>query len=207
MPQSHISLPDLSAGEFYVVAWSDPMIEKFGHDPRSTYVELFWLSVLGPSAVWLMRHMVRHLEATTDRSARPLSVEGTAHSIGLSASTGRNSSFAKTIDRLIRFGAARTVDTRTLGVRPHLPPLTRRQIDRLPEQLQYEHEMWGSGGRHSSVRAVTQERARELALTLVQLGESADDAADQLRRWRIGEAAATAAAQWAWTRELHPSAT
>jgi len=205
MPQSYISPPDLSAGEIYIVAWSDPMIEKFGHDPRSTYVELFWLSVLGPSAVWLMRHMVRHLEASTDLSALPLSVDETAQAIGLSSSTGRNSSFAKTIDRLIRFGAARTVDTRTLGVRPHLPPLTRRQIDRLPKQLQYEHRMWGTDRRRPPVQAVSQQRARELALTLVQLGESADDAADQLRRWRIGEAAATAAAQWAWARELHPS--
>lgn len=34
-----------------VEAWSDPVIDQLGHDPRSAYVERFWLPVLGPSGV------------------------------------------------------------------------------------------------------------------------------------------------------------
>ena len=33
-----------------VVAWRDPVVEQFGHTPRSVYMETYWLPVLGPSA-------------------------------------------------------------------------------------------------------------------------------------------------------------
>ena len=33
--------------------WPDPVIDAVGHDPRSSYVEHFWLGVLGPSTTWL----------------------------------------------------------------------------------------------------------------------------------------------------------
>jgi len=32
-----------------VVGWPDFVIDALGHDPRSWYVEQFWLSVLGPT--------------------------------------------------------------------------------------------------------------------------------------------------------------
>jgi hypothetical protein len=32
-----------------VEAWPDPVIHGVGHDPRSAYVETFWLPVLGPA--------------------------------------------------------------------------------------------------------------------------------------------------------------
>ena len=35
----------------YVEPWPDPVIDELGHDPRSAYVERFWLPVLGPSTV------------------------------------------------------------------------------------------------------------------------------------------------------------
>jgi hypothetical protein len=33
-----------------IVPWRDEVIDELGHDPRSHYVETFWLPVLGPSA-------------------------------------------------------------------------------------------------------------------------------------------------------------
>lgn len=30
--------------------WHDPVVVAIGHDPRSTYVELFWLALLGPAS-------------------------------------------------------------------------------------------------------------------------------------------------------------
>ena len=35
--------------------WPDEVIDRLGFDPRSPYVERFWLGVLGPSTTWLMR--------------------------------------------------------------------------------------------------------------------------------------------------------
>ena len=32
----------------FVAPWPDPVIDQVGHDPRSVYVERFWLGILGP---------------------------------------------------------------------------------------------------------------------------------------------------------------
>lgn len=40
-------LPD--ADVITIEAWRDPVVEALGHDPRSLYVETFWLPVLGPT--------------------------------------------------------------------------------------------------------------------------------------------------------------
>jgi hypothetical protein len=42
-------LPDLTVPTITITAWPDTVIDAVGHDPRSTYVEMFWLSILGPS--------------------------------------------------------------------------------------------------------------------------------------------------------------
>lgn len=38
-----------------IVPWTDPSFEIHGHDPRSAYVERYWLGLLGPSS-----RMVKH---------------------------------------------------------------------------------------------------------------------------------------------------
>ncbi len=37
--------------------WPDGVIDALGHDPRSLYVERFWLGILGPSTTWLLRFL------------------------------------------------------------------------------------------------------------------------------------------------------
>ena len=37
--------------------WPDPVIDTLGYDPRSRYVETFWLPTLGPTALLLLRHL------------------------------------------------------------------------------------------------------------------------------------------------------
>ena len=32
----------------HVLPWVDPVIDQVGYDPRSRYVERFWLGILGP---------------------------------------------------------------------------------------------------------------------------------------------------------------
>ena len=34
-----------------IAPWHDPVVDAVGHDVRSTYVELFWLNVLGPTSM------------------------------------------------------------------------------------------------------------------------------------------------------------
>src|SRR5919202_227934 len=73
--------------------WPDPVIDVLGHDPRSTYVERFWLGVLGPSTTWLLRRMAAELEASPAGFDLPL--EPTARSLGLGHTGGRNSPFVR----------------------------------------------------------------------------------------------------------------
>ena len=49
-----------------VEPWLDPVIDNLGHDPRSAYVETFWLPVLGPSTTWLLRHLTTRLEESPE---------------------------------------------------------------------------------------------------------------------------------------------
>src|SRR5215470_15811471 len=34
-----------------IYPWTDPVVDAVGHDPRSPYVEHFWLGILGPSTM------------------------------------------------------------------------------------------------------------------------------------------------------------
>src|SRR5947208_16308105 len=51
------TLPQLTTETLHIRPWPDPVIDAVGHDPRSTYVERFWLGVLGPSTPWLIRRI------------------------------------------------------------------------------------------------------------------------------------------------------
>ena len=125
---------------FTVEAWPDPVIDELGHDPRSAYVERFWLPVLGPSTVWFLRRLADHLDREPD--GFNLDLVDTARSLGVGMRGGRNSPMLKTIERSCRFGAARMHGTTSLAVRRRLAPLTRAQVERLPEPLQREHTVW-----------------------------------------------------------------
>ena len=148
-----VIVPDLSLGHLHIVDWPDPSLDETGHDPRSIYVELFWLGILGPTSVWLLRHMARHLEAAEESNALSssrydgdggiwLEVEQTALAIGLASGRHRGAVFTRTIERLVRFNMARTVNGHTLAVRRNIPSITARQVDRLPSSLRAAHHSW-----------------------------------------------------------------
>ena len=42
----------------HIRPWSDDVVDKLGFDPRSSYVEDFWLPTLGPSTTWLLRRQL-----------------------------------------------------------------------------------------------------------------------------------------------------
>ncbi len=181
-----------------IQAWPDTVIDAVGHDVRSPYVERFWLGVLGPSATWLLRRLVTGLEEEPDGFEMDLA--RTAVELGLGNRSGRHSPFFRSIDRCCRFGAAQLLDESTLRVRRKLPPLTRMQVARLPLELQQTHQAWVEGpGTHLPVEQL-RERARGLALSLLELGEGSEATERQLHAWRLHPAIAHDAVTWAVER-------
>lgn len=123
-----------------VHAWWDPELAIKGHELRSAYVERFWLGVLGPSVVFLLRRMARGLEEHP--TGFRIDVADTARAIGLGGGTNRQSPIMRTIDRACMFGAMRRPAPDQLEVRTHLPRLTKRQLARLPEAVRRSHDSW-----------------------------------------------------------------
>jgi hypothetical protein len=120
-----------------IVVWHDAVVENFGHAPRSVYVETYWLPILGPSATWAMRRLTAWLDATPD--GYDLSLSDFGRELGLGAGTGRNAAVVRTLARLVTFGLA-TPRGDEFAVRVMLAPLTRRQLQQLPDALAAQHD-------------------------------------------------------------------
>jgi hypothetical protein len=177
--------------------WPDPVIDTLGHDPRSAYVEHFWLSVLGPSTTWLLRRLAAGLEA--EPAGFELHLPDTARALGLGEKTGRHGPFVRALGRCCQFGLAQLHDRSTLAVRRKLPPLNRRQVERLPEALQAAHAKWQDDQLHSPGDQLRR-RARRLALSLLELGEDLESTERQLGRWKFHPSVSREASAWAWDR-------
>ena len=120
--------------------WHDEGLARTGHEPRSEYVERFWLGVIGPSAVVLLRRLARGLDEFP--AGFSIALPDTARAIGLGGGTGRSAPVNRTIDRCCMFGVMRRLDDGSLAVRTHLPFLSRRQLARLPIAVQSSHDGW-----------------------------------------------------------------
>lgn len=197
--------PVLPSETIAIEPWPDPVIDRLGHDPRSAYVERFWLPVLGPSTVWFLRRVADALDDAPD--GFDLDLIDTARSLGVGMRGGRNSPMLRTIDRCCRFGAARMQGPDAIAVRRRLAPLTRVQAERLPPSLRDDHDTWLSAPRTSPAFPDLLERARTLALTLVELGEPNDDVEHQLHRLRFHPAVAHDALRWALSQPRRPATT
>lgn len=126
-------------GGITVRPWTDPVIDQLGHDPRSAYVEEFWLGILGPSTTWLLRRIAAGFDLSPDGFTLP--VVDTARALGLGAPNGRHSPFVRSISRGCTFRMARWEGDQ-LCVRRKCPPLSLNQVRRLPESLQAAHLAW-----------------------------------------------------------------
>jgi len=178
-----------------VVAWDDPVVEAAGFDPRSTYVERFWLPLLGPSAAWLLRRLADGLDAYP--AGFELDLDETARSLGLGGLGSRHSPFRRAILRCARYGLARHVGTGTLAVRRALSPIPRRHLARLPLSVQEHHAEWTEP---RPVMSAERRRARLLALDLAVLGQDRGGVERQLLGWGLHPALAYEAAGWASSR-------
>jgi hypothetical protein len=183
--------------------WPDSVLDQVGHDPRSPYVERFWLGVLGPSSVVFLRKLAAELEANPAGFELPLAE--TARTLGLGMRGGRTSPFLRTINRCAQFRMVHLDESdHVLLARRKLPPLTRGQVTRLPEPLQVQHLEWQHDPAQEDARMKV--RARRLALSLLELGEDVEGAERQLHRWRFHPLVARDATAWAWRRHSEADA-
>jgi hypothetical protein len=119
--------------------WVDPVVDTRGHDPRSLYVERYWLSVIGPTATWILRRFAECFDAEPDGFV--LDLGHTARSMGLSFDKNAASPFGKALHRCVMFGVAHPTSD-GFNVRRRLPSVAQRHLNRLPDDLRIEHEEW-----------------------------------------------------------------
>lgn len=177
----------------------DPSLDAVGFDPRSTYVELFWLGILGPSSVWLLRRVA--LGFDTWPEGFELDVHETADALGLAAGT-RNSAFTRTVQRIVQFGMARPGPD-GLEVRRRLPPLSPRHLNRLPVSLREAHRAWVTPPEDLHRE---HERAHAAATGLIAVGDEPELVEQHLRAMGIHPRLAAQAVAWALSRSHHPTA-
>jgi hypothetical protein len=196
LPALDLTLP---TDTIRVTPWPDPVVDQVGHDPRSSYAETFWLPVVGPSTFLLLRRLVAGFDEHPGGYDMGL-LDG-AQALGLGAKGGRNAPFVRAIARSVQFKICGHHEPGTLTVRRRLAPLTRHQVSRLAPALRDEHDAWQ---RTEAARPGPEEirrRARRLALSLVELGETDEAIEHQLHRWKLHPAMAHDALRWARDRD------
>lgn len=174
--------------------WRDALIDERGFDPRSTYVERFWLGILGPSATWLLRRLVRGLDEFPDGVT--IDLQSTGRALGLGQGTSRHAALTRTLDRLCSFGMARRAGRDELQVRTTVPPLTRHQLDRLPLAIRTAHDAY----MRTDTNDVGTQRARLTALAVLDAGANFVEAEAQLIAMRHPVPRAHDAVRWAASR-------
>lgn len=139
IPQSLVNSRD---GESLIVyPWVDPVVDSSGFAVRSEYVELFWLGVLGPTSLWLLRRLVSGFDHYPD--GYELNLPETAAALGLTYRTDKECPFTRGIERLVMFGMAQTYSY-GLAVRMNVPVLPARHAQRLPQHLRDAHALWAT---------------------------------------------------------------
>jgi hypothetical protein len=191
-------------GTIVVKPWPDPVVDVLGHDPRSYYVETFWLPTLGPTAVLLLRHLADRFDR--DPQGVRLTVSETAAALGLGARDGRDSPLVRTLTRLQQFDLAQEAGPETVAVRRNLPPVHRRHVRRLPAALQASHAEWVAAQHEAGPVALARRRARRVALMLLVQGEPIDTVERALHAGGFHPALAHEAARWARDRHAELAA-
>jgi len=131
--------PHTHATHATIRPWSDPIVDERGHDPRSAYVERYWLSVIGPTATLIMRRFADEFDLDPDGFVVDLA--HTASTMGLSYTKAEHSPFGKALNRCVMFGLAHpTADG--FAVRRMFPNVAQRHLNRLPDDVQQSHYDW-----------------------------------------------------------------
>lgn len=179
-----------------VLAWQTDSAQSSApvFDPRSQYVETFWLPILGPSSILLLRNLAARFELCPQGFA--FEAEQLSSEIGLGTKLSRRSPFVRTLERLEVFQMA-YIDGPILYVRRQIPLLSYHRTKRLAQHLVIKHQEWlalaeerdisvvgtnrhAQHSQHSQLR-----RAGAIAKALSALGESATEIEQQLQQWQF----------------------
>ena len=179
--------------------WPDPVIDTVGFDPRSLYVETFWLPTLGPTALLLLRHLATKFEERTGALELPVAEASVA--LGVGERDGNSSPIVRSLNRLETFDLACSDGRGTVAVRRNLPPVQRRHLRRLPSDLQSAHAQWAetrprrgaARGAPGAGRAGSRSRCSRRATTPTTSSACS-------RRTGFHPAICGDAARWAWQR-------
>lgn len=106
---------------------------------QSAYVETFWLPVVGPSSVLMLRRLHAWLVDGVEGAVAPIPAHDLAVCLGLGPGVAHNSPLVRTLARLAQFGLICDLNRPYLVVWPTVKPLSPRQLARLPEWLQATH--------------------------------------------------------------------
>ena len=199
-----MSLLVIDSDTIEILPWEDERSVQGGFDPRSAYVERFWLALIGPSTTWLLRRIAAGLDASPAGFSMPIAE--TARALGLGDRAGRHSAFVRTLSRMVVFELARPVGPERLEVLRRLPPLNRRQLGRLGVDMQRDHEAWITSQTPLTPADAARRRSRQLALSLLELGEIPEEVERQLMRWRYHPAMANESVAWAVQRHRQAAA-
>jgi hypothetical protein len=178
----------------WIEPWTDAVIDPLGHDPKSPYVERFWLGILGPSATWLLRSISYGFDAAP--AGFNLSQTDTARVLGLGDRTGKYSPLQRSITRLCTFEFA-YFRGETLVVRLRVPWLEPRQVSRLSGPLQDEHRLWEDVEYQTSAENALRRRAASTAMGTYRSGGDTADVLRILARMNTESRLAQEIAVWA----------
>jgi hypothetical protein len=187
-----------------ICPWPDPVLDTVGHDPRSLYVETFWLPTLGPTALLLLRHLATKFEERPGPLELP--VAAASQALGLGERAGHSSPLVRSLARLETFDLACSDGRDTVAVRRNLPPANRRHVRRLPAELQASHAAWAEARLAETPEAPARRRARRLALVLLEEGADAGQAERVLYSTGFHPAICHDAARWAQARHREAAA-
>ena len=178
--------------------WPDPVIDTLGHDPRSLYVETFWLPTLGPTALLLLRHLAQRFDQRPEGLELP--VADTSQALGLGQRDGNSSPLVRTLTRLAQFDLACDDGRGTVAVRRNLPPINTRHVRRLPVELQAAHAEWAEAQLAQGPLTAARGRARRLAATLLEQGDDPDHVERVLHATGFHPSLCAESARWAYER-------
>ena len=126
-----------------------------------------------------------------------MSLGETARALGLGDRGGRHSPFLRTVNRMIQFELAQVAGPGRAGGAPTLaaaePAADRPPVAGAPGRPRALAGRAAQGAAGEAQRR----RGRQLALSLLELGEDVEEAERQLLRWRYHPALAREAATWA----------
>ena len=125
----------------------------------------------GPASVLLVRHLAVRFDSEPD--GFELDLAHTARLLGLGTGLGRWGPIQRTIHRCVSFGFARRWGDAAAGPSATLPPVTRQQLARLPEDRQAAARRAGGPGRCPQPRRSGRLGAGRLLEPLDQLDQQA----------------------------------